>query len=102
MSDHVSFFRAKARSGKRQAVVDHFAKWERDQKSQAKGFIRSILVAGNNDPDAIMGAVRWDNTQNYAANSNRPAQDGWYRELLALVDGEPEWFDGTLLREATA
>jgi len=102
MANHVSFFRAKCKPGQRQAVVDHFQKWEREQKPQAKGFVRSILVAGNSNPDEIMGAVRWDNSQNYAANANRPAQDAWYRELVSNLEGEPEWFDGTLLMEASA
>ena len=102
MAEHVSFFRTKCKPGRRQAVVDHFAKWEREQKPQAKGFIRSILVAGNDHPDEIMGGVRWDNTANYFANASRPAQDAWYRELLKLVDGEPQWFDGTLVSEAGA
>ena len=102
MAEHVSFFRAKCKPGKRQAVIDHFAKWEREQKPQAKGFVRSILVGGNDNPDEIMGGVRWDNTANYVANAGRPAQDAWYRELVSNLDGEPVWFDGTLLRENSA
>jgi len=102
MADHVSFFNMKALPGKLQAVVDQMAKWEREQKPKAKGFIRSIMVAKNDSPDELMGAVRWDNTENYLANSNRPEQDAWYRELRANLAADPEWFDGTLVREAQA
>ena len=59
MADHVSFFRARALPGKRQAVLEQFEKWEREQKPKAAGFIRSIMVASNDDPDEIMGAVRF-------------------------------------------
>ncbi|MBI2913637.1 MAG: hypothetical protein HYY03_06930 [Chloroflexi bacterium] len=102
MADHVSFFRAKALPGKRQAVIDQFAKWEREQKPQAKGFVRSILVFNNSDPDEITGAVRWDTSENYFANASRPEQDAWYRELRANLAADPEWFDGTLARETIA
>ena len=102
MAEHVSFFRAKTLPGKAQAVAEQMDKWQREQKPQAKGFVRSILVRNNNDSDEIMGAVRFDTTENYFANAGRPEQDGWYRELRALLTADPEWFDGTLLREFTA
>ncbi len=37
MADHVTFFRMKALPGKRQAVIDQFAKWEREHKAAARG-----------------------------------------------------------------
>ncbi len=99
MADHVSFFRAKALPGKRQAVIQQFEKWEREQKPKAKGFVRSIVVASNSDPDELMGGVRWDNPENYFANASRPEQDAWYREFRAHLAEDPVWFDGTLVRE---
>ncbi len=102
MADHVSFFRARALPGKRQAVLEQFEKWEREQKAKATGFVRSILVANNDEPDEVMGAVRWDSTANYFANASRPEQDAWFREFRALLAADPVWFDGTLMREATA
>ena len=99
---HVSFYRMKALPGKRQAVIDLFEKWERDQKPKARGFIRSIMVANNNDADEFMGGVRWDNAENYMANASRLEQDAWYRELRANLLADPVWFDGTLVREAEA
>ncbi len=101
MADHVSFFRARALPGKRQEAIDLFYKWEREQKPKAKGFIRSILVSKNDDPDEFMGAVRWDTSENYFANASRAEQDSWYRELRACLTGDPEWFDGTLMAEMT-
>ena len=99
---HVTLFQFKALPGRRQAVIDQFEKWDREQKAKATGFVRSILVASNNDPDELMGAVRWDTTENYVANAQRPEQDTWYRELQANLAADPVWFDGTLVREATA
>src|SRR3972149_12014369 len=98
MPDPVSFFRAQALPGKRQAIIDQFAKWEREQKPKAKGFVRSILVASNSDPDEFMGGIRWDTTENYFANANRPEQDGWYRELRGDRGARPGRLGGARAR----
>ncbi len=99
MADHLTFFRMKALPGKREAVIDQFAKWEAEHKAAAKGFQRSILVASNDDPDELMAGVRFDSTENYAANSDRPETGAWFGEVRALLAADPEWFNGTLARE---
>ena len=100
MADHLTFFRMKALPGKRQAVIDQFAKWEREDQAAAKGFLRSVVVASNDDPDELMAAVRFDSTESYNANSDRAEQGAWFGELRALLAADPEWFNGTLAREA--
>jgi len=97
--EHITFLRFRALPGKRQAVLDHFEKWEREHKSKATGFRRSILVSGNTDPNEFMGGVRWDSAENYLRNSNRPEQDAWFQQLRSLLVEDPVWFDGTLERE---
>ena len=99
MADHVTFFRMKAQPGKAQAVIDQFAKWEGEHKGQAKGFLRSIVVRSNDDPDELMAGVRFDSAASYAANSDRPETDAWYSGLRALLAADPDWFNGTLARE---
>ena len=100
MADHITFFRMKAQPGKRQAVIDHFLDSEDVRVSGTKGFIRSILVTNNEDPDEVMAGVRFDSTENYNANSNRPEINVWYQGLRALLASDPDWFNGTLAREA--
>lgn len=100
MADHVSFFKAKALPGKRQAVVDAMNTWQREQKPKAKGYVASFVVASNSNSDDVMGCVRWDNTGNYMANASRPEQDAWFRqELRPNLAADPEWFDGSLMQE---
>ena len=99
MADHVTFFRMKAQPGKRQAVIDQFVKWEQDHKSEATGFLRSVVVVSNDSPDEVMAGVRFDSTDAYRANSDRAEQDAWYQELRANLAADPEWFDGTLALE---
>ncbi len=82
MADHLTFFRMKALPGKRQAVIDQFAKWEREHKGAAKGFLRSIVVASNEDPDELMAGVRFDSTESYSANSDRGEQGNTRARLL--------------------
>ena len=98
----VTFFRIKAQPGKRQAVIDSFAKWEREQKSKATGFERSLLISNNDDADEFMAGVRFDTEANYAANSARPEQGEWFAALRANLVADPEWFNGTLEREVQA
>jgi quinol monooxygenase YgiN len=98
----VTFFRLKAQPGKRQAVIDQFDKWDREHKSKATGFQRSIVVSSNDDPDELMAAVRFDTTASYQANSERPEQGAWYQELRANLAADPIWFNGTLERESMA
>lgn len=96
----VTFFRFKALPGKRQAVIDQFVKWETEHKPSAVGFERSIVVSNNDDPDEFIAGVRFDTAENYDANSQRPGQGEWFGELRANLTADPEWFNGTLEREA--
>jgi quinol monooxygenase YgiN len=89
----------KARPGKRQAVIDQFAKWEQDHKGKATGFLRSIVVVSNDSPDDVMAGVRFDGIDAYRANSDRAEQGAWYQELRENLAADPEWFDGTLALE---
>ncbi len=100
MADHLTFYRSKALPGQRQAVIDQFAKWEREHKATVRGFRHSLLLANNDDPDELMAAVRFDSTESYNANSDRAEQGAWFQELRALLAADPEWFNGTLAREA--
>ena len=99
MSEHVTFFSARALPRKRNAVARQFEKWDREHRKAAKGFLRSQIVFGIDDPNEIRGVVHFDSTKNYRANAERPAQDQWYQELVLLLEAPPEWWDGSLATE---
>jgi quinol monooxygenase YgiN len=99
---HVTSFKFKAKPGERQAVIDNFQRWERERKSKAKGFVRSVLVSNLRDADEFMATVVFDSTESYNANSNNPEQGDWYTELRSHLTADPEWFDGKLEAQATA
>lgn len=100
MAEHVSFFTAKAKPRKRAAVLKHFEKWDREQRRHAKGFLRSAIVAGRDDPNELMGMVVFDTSRNHYANARRPQQDQWHKELVALLTRAPRWWDGSLAAES--
>ena len=91
---HVEVFRFKAQPGKRQSVIDSFNRWYREQSGKASGFERSALLSKLDNPDEFCAIVRFDTTENYNANSNRPETDEWYRSLRENLVADPEWFDG--------
>ena len=99
---HVTTFRFKALPGKRQAIVDVFKDWDAGERERSGGFQASTLVASNRDPDEFTAIVRWDTTENYNKNSERPETDAWYRRFRASLVADPEWFDGTVVEDVQA
>ncbi len=99
---HVTLWRFTVLPGRRQAVIDQFEKWEREHKPKATGFESSLIISNNDNPDELMVAVRFQSTENYLANSNRPEQATWFQELRANLAADPVWFNGTVTRELTA
>jgi heme-degrading monooxygenase HmoA len=93
---HVEVFRFKAQPGKRQNVIDSFSRWDREHKSKAKGFERSALVSGLDNPDEFVAIVRFDSTDSYNVNSSRPETDQWYQALRENLVADPKWLSGRL------
>lgn len=93
---HVTTFRFKAKPGERQAIIDNFNRWDKEQKPQVKGFVRAALYSKLDDPDEFMATVVFESTESYNANSESPEQGAWYEELRSHLTADPEWFDGTL------
>lgn len=54
------------------------------------------------DPREAYIAVIFDTKENYDRNADSPEQDKRYREMLTLLDGEPEWHDGEITAYAAA
>jgi heme-degrading monooxygenase HmoA len=91
---HVEVFTFKAQPGKRQNVIDSFSRWDREQKSKAKGFVRLTLVSSLDNPDDFMAIVRFDSTDSYNINASRREQDQWYQSLRENFVADPKWFSG--------
>ncbi len=99
---HVTTFRFKANPGSRDAVVAHFEKWANEEQQHAPGVMEYTVITSNEDPNECMAYVVFDTTENYQRNSDRPQQGVWYQALRALIQDEPEWFNGTIAMAADA
>lgn len=49
------------------------------------------------DPNDCYIAVVFESREAYLANADSPEQDTRYRQLLALLEREPEWHDGEIV-----
>ena len=61
------------------------------------GYVHSIVYRMDNDPRECYLAVVFDSKESYEANAKSPEQDERYQQLLALMEGAPEWHDGEIL-----
>lgn len=61
------------------------------------GYVRSAVYRTDKDPRECYLTVIFDSKESYEANARSPEQDARYRQLLALMEGEPEWHDGEIL-----
>lgn len=51
----------------------------------------------DDDPNTLYLAVIFESKEAYCANAESPEQDARYREMLALLEGPPEWHDGEIV-----
>jgi heme-degrading monooxygenase HmoA len=84
--------------GRRRGAVDDFEKVNREWLTlRVPGFVKEETLVGD-DGQTIVSVVFFESKEAYQRLANDPAQDAFWRERLApLLDGEPQWFDGTWL-----
>ena len=87
----------KPKAGQEAAMVAMLDKWWSERRPKVKGAISSTIYRNVQNPAELMMAVVFDSKENYEANANDPEQDRWYREMVALLEGEPRWIDGDVL-----
>ena len=85
------------RPGQEGAVVEHFNRWWRDRAPRARGALLGTLYRNTSDPAELIMTVVFASKALYEANADDPEQDGWYRDLVALLEAEPQWIDGDVL-----
>lgn len=60
------------------------------------GYRASYLYHMDSDPSEFYLAVVFDSKETYRANAESPEQDQRFQEMVALLEGAPEWHDGDL------
>jgi hypothetical protein len=72
------------------ALMDDF------EARQVAGYIGQYTYRMDADPNVYMSAVIFTSKEAYFANANAPEQHAFYERMVALFEGEPEWFDGEI------
>ncbi len=73
-------------------------RWEKEQASIAPGFRGTTILREIDAPDRAILTVLFESRELAQRNSDRPETNAWYRELLTLVEGEPEFIGTDVFR----
>jgi antibiotic biosynthesis monooxygenase (ABM) superfamily enzyme len=69
----------------------------RDYESlHVPGYRATYVYRLDADPREAYIVVIFDSKETYDANADSPEQDKRFREMLDLLEGEPEWHDGEI------
>lgn len=88
---------AKPRPGQEAAVVAHFNQWWKERAPLVRGALLGTLCRNASNPAELIMTVVFASKALYEENANDPVQDTWHRELLTLLEEEPNWIDGDVL-----
>lgn len=61
------------------------------------GYVTAYLYKMDANPNEQFLAVVFENKDSYIANAQSPEQDQRYRQMLELLEAEPEWHDGEII-----
>jgi len=80
--------------GSAQKLVDAAKAWE---SREVDGFQASYPLASD-DGTTVVTCISFESKEKYLALANDPAQDEWWRTVMApMLDGDPQWIDGSWL-----
>ena len=81
--------RAKVTPGNRRAVVALMG-----ESVETKGFRATYVLLPDDDENAVVAGVIFEDQDTYSANAHDPATEAWYGRFRALLEDDPEWTDG--------
>ena len=61
------------------------------------GHKSTVLYRMDGNPNEYYLAVVFADKDSYVKNADSPEQDKRYQEMVALLEGEPEWHDGEII-----
>jgi len=89
----VQLIRFKLKPGGWEKVEALMQRWRTEQASKAPGFKGEYVLREKSSPNACTMVVLFENEQLARQNSDRPETNQFYQEMLAVVDGQPEFID---------
>ena len=67
------------------------------EAAKVPGVVATYCYRMDSDPNEHYMAVVFSSKEAYRANAESPEQDARYRQMLTLLAGEPEWYDGEII-----
>ena len=67
------------------------------REAQLPGLVGGFTYRMDDDPDVYYQAVVFESREAYRALAESSEQDARYRELVAILEGPPEWHDGVVV-----
>jgi quinol monooxygenase YgiN len=61
------------------------------------GLVHTYVYQMDADPNTLMLAVVFTDKDAYVKNAGSPEQNQRYQQMLALLEGPPEWHDGEIV-----
>jgi quinol monooxygenase YgiN len=95
----VSISRYRVKPGQEQALKDHNEDWKLNVRPETHGFI-SVQVFSN-----PKNRLEWTSVATFVdqysemLNANSTDHKLWYRRMLEMLDGPPEYWSGELVQE---
>lgn len=73
----------------------------RDDVNRVPGFVSAQLYRSDTDPREFWLAVVFMDRESYRANADSPEQNESYMQMRELLEADPEWHDGEIVRSIT-
>jgi len=64
---------------------------------RAPGQVSVVVYQMDANPHEFYLAVMFESREAYVANANSPEQHERFMQLMAVLEGEPEWHDGEIV-----
>jgi heme-degrading monooxygenase HmoA len=68
----------------------------REEVTSIPGFVFEHAYRMGSDPQAFMLVVGFESEEAYRKNAESPEQHARYEKYRALLDADPEWYDGEI------
>ena len=71
------------------------------EAAQVPGAVASYMYRMDANPNEYYLAVLFTDKAAYRANADSQAQNTRFREMMTMLEGEPEWHDGEIVSVVT-
>src|SRR5580765_745921 len=88
--------RMRAKPGMREQLME----LDRQEAEMANiaGYVGEVVYQMDADPDVYYLAIIFESKAAYEANASSPEQDARYQQFRALLEEDPKWHDGEIVR----